>query len=75
MNNLEFYETYTKKIKNAKTSIELKNIQEELMKLSMNFCENGQYSDYEPYISKLLSFLTETIVNTVTSEVHSKHRK
>ena len=41
----------------------------------MASCEKGNYSEYAPYITPLLSFFNNQAVITVTDEVHAKHRR
>lgn len=74
MNGQEFYEEYYQRIRNAKTSKELSNIQKELLDFLMQACENEQYSEYGSYVSTLLSFFNDKAFDTITDEVHSKHR-
>lgn len=41
----------------------------------MESCEKGNYNEYAPYITPLLSFFNNQAVNTVTDEVRAKHRR
>lgn len=76
MTGQEFFDSYEQRLNDAETSIELRNIRNELLDLSMKFCENEQFnSEYRIYISQLLSLFNNKIVDAVTNEVRSKHRK
>ncbi len=71
MNGQEFYEKYLQKIEGAKTSVELSNIQKELLDVFMKSCEDGQYSELNSYVGLLLSAFNDKKVNTVTKEVRA----
>lgn len=75
MTGQEFYEYYYQKISNAKTSSELRDIQNEIFEFSMKSCENGTFEEYHSYVEQLYSFFNENAVNMATAEVRAKHRR
>lgn len=75
MTGQQFYEYYCQKINNAKTSSELRDIQNEIFEFSMKSCANGTFKEYRSYVEQLYSFFNENAVNMATAEVRAKHRR
>ncbi len=53
MTGQQFYEYYCQKINNAKTSWELRDIQNEIFEFSMKSCANGTFKEYRSYVEQL----------------------